>query len=389
MLSHLESTLSIFFCILLIFIIIPATYWFKSSKDLRRCQNQSILRDWQFWVPCLIYAFVLGFRWNYSHDWWQYYNTFNYLQRGLLYRESTEPGYLAINYILGQFGFNYYSIFILEGFVFIFSIYFLLRRERLAILFSLPLMYMACRYDCLNISRQFFAQSIFWIAFALLLENRKIAFGLLACLAFSIHTSAILWILPFCLLLRFRLPKLKYAILIYILCVVIQGIVQKYFVSASSVITEYFISNKEYDSDAMMAERFQGHTISLYHTILYSSIHIGYILSLYFVIKHTKQLSKSNYFILFAGYVGICLEVLGGTHEILDRTMWYFSYLYYLSWGLALSFLFRNRNKVRVPLYIWILNIIGICRMFWSMYSTISDEVLSPLHFYLEYKIFN
>ena len=213
--EHLSLTLTIFFLILIVFVVINSSYWVLSRKQLMRVESRSVFLDWRFWIPCLVYAFVLGYRWDYAFDWWQYYNTFNDIQHGLLYRESTEKGYLLVNIILGKLGFDFYSIFIFEGFIYILSIYILLKHNKLALVFALPLIYMGCRYNCLNISRQFFAQSILWIGFYYLLKNNKKIYWILGIIACSIHSSAYIWIIIFYFAPKLKLPSKKFAIIIY------------------------------------------------------------------------------------------------------------------------------------------------------------------------------
>ena len=158
--SHLELTLTVFYIVFFVMLVFSASYWCLSNNKIERIEQRSIFLDIRFWIPCLVYTILLGYRWNYAYDWEQYYYTFLDIQKGYLYRDTTEKGYLAINYLLGRCGFDFYSIFLLEGFIYITSIYTMLQKNRMALAFALPLIYISARYNCLNISRQFFAQSI-------------------------------------------------------------------------------------------------------------------------------------------------------------------------------------------------------------------------------------
>lgn len=123
--QHLEFTIIIFTIVFLSFIIFPAIYMRMTDKQIALLDKKSLLNDWRFLMPCLIYTILLGFRYDYAFDWYQYQQTFLYLLRGELYRETTEVGYLAINWILGKLSFNYYSIFCLKDLFgyFLFVIY--------------------------------------------------------------------------------------------------------------------------------------------------------------------------------------------------------------------------------------------------------------------------
>ena len=89
MIYHLEFTIVIFSIVLLSFIMFPAFYYQMSNKQLTFWEKKTLL-------PCLIYTFLLGYR--YEYDWHQYQQTFLYFLKGQLYRENTEIGYLAINW---------------------------------------------------------------------------------------------------------------------------------------------------------------------------------------------------------------------------------------------------------------------------------------------------
>ena len=79
--QHLSTTLTVFYFILIVFVIIPITYWALPKKRLNRLENKSLFLDIRFWIPSLVYAFLLGYRWDYAYDWEQYYNTFNYIRK--------------------------------------------------------------------------------------------------------------------------------------------------------------------------------------------------------------------------------------------------------------------------------------------------------------------
>lgn len=382
--AHLELTLTVFYTVFFVMLIFTAGYWVINKNRVSILERKSIFSDIRFWIPCLVYTILLGFRWDYAYDWEQYYYTFIYIQQGDLYRETTEIGYLAINYLLGQLGFNFYSIFLLEGFIYILSIYIMLQKNRRALLFALPLMYIDARYNCLNISRQFFAQSILWIAFYYLVHGKKIVYFILGALACSIHTSAYIWVVCFYFVRYIKIPSLKTTSIIYFLCVALQATIQKYFFALSTIITAYLITNKSYDESHMMADRFFGQEFSLNRLVITVLLHYTFILSAYFVIKRNLIRTEWERILILVGLMGVSMNVLGGVHEILNRFFWYFSYLYIIAWGICLYYMYKHFREV--PAYIWLLTIVSFAQRLWSMYAQIVEECTGPAQHFIEYK---
>lgn len=151
-----EQTVIVFNLVLVAFIVFPLSYQVLSCNQYRKLQSKIMIFDWRILIPILIYTILLGYRYNYSWDWYQYYNTFNYMKMDILFRDDVEIGYAYINKILAGLDFDFYSIFLVEAFVYVFALCYLLRDNRKYLLFSLPYVYISCFYNCLNISRQFF-----------------------------------------------------------------------------------------------------------------------------------------------------------------------------------------------------------------------------------------
>ena len=136
----LDFTYFIFILVVIILILFPATYLSMNGQTLNLIQQRSVWKDLRILIPCILYAVILGFRYNYAFDWEQYRYTFEFLKNGHLYRETTEKGYLALNYLLIQLGFNYYSIFVFEGFLWIFSIAYIFSQNIVTLMSQLILM---------------------------------------------------------------------------------------------------------------------------------------------------------------------------------------------------------------------------------------------------------
>lgn len=382
--EHLTTTVNVYYIIFFSMIIFFTSYWFVSNNKLLRLQQKSIFTDYRFWIPCLIYTILLGYRWNFAYDWWQYYQTFEYIQHGLLYRDNTEKGYLIINYLLGYLGFNFYSIFILESFVFFTSVFILLKHNRRAMIVGLCLVFIAMRFRCLNLSRQHFAMSILWIGFFYLLKDKIKAYWTFALIACTIHTSAIIWILPFYFSVKInKFFNLRILLIIFLSCYIFKDIVFDNIIKGSSFLTNYIITNKSYDAAQMLSETFMWEDKSLFKTFIDIFKGISYIICMNYCLEKNYVKSKIDYIILIIGYIGLCLVVFGTAHEIISRFMLYCSVFTYLGWGVICEKIIIYRKKF--PITLLILASIVILHYLYSMYPTILHEVENNC--YIEYRI--
>lgn len=381
--EHLVTTLTVYYLILLSMIICFSSYWLVTTNRLVRIQRQSIFIDFRFWIPCLLYTVLLGFRWDFAFDWWQYYQTFEYIQTGDLYRENTEKGYLAINYLLGRLGFDFYSIFLLECFTFFTSVFLLLKHNRKALLIGLCLVFIAMRFRCLNLSRQHFAMSVLWIGYYFLLKKYVKTYWTFAVLACTIHTSAILWVVPFYLSTYIRkFLNFKMALIIFVLCYVLKTVVFDFLINMSTLITATLITNKTYDASTMLADNFMWEEQSPLRIAINFIKGIAYIVCMYYCLKQKYIKNYRDYIILVLGYIGLCLVIFGTTHEIVSRTMLYLSVFTFLGWGIMCVHLWRERS--RIPLPVLLLAFITLLHYFYSMYPTIVSECENNI--YIEYK---
>ena len=384
MYEHLETSMLVYYSILLSMIVCYATYWNIGEKKISCVQNRSIFLDWRYWIPCLLFTFLLGFRWNFAYDWNQYYNTFNYIQHGKLYRDNTEVGYLAINYLLGHLGFNYYSIFILEAFLFYSSIFLLLKNNRKALLFGLCLAYIGMRFRMLNLSRQHFAMSIIWIAYYHLVNQRTKYFWIIALVACTIHSSAIIWTIPFFFFNKIRkFFNFKIALIIYFACYIFKTYVFDYLISLSDLVTMYIITEKSYTSEQMLSDTFNWGKITPWRMALNMVHGVTYIICMYYCLSKDYVKDKLDKNILYIGYIGLVLPIFGTSHEIVSRFMLYTTVFYYLGWGIFMSKLIINRN--RVSRFIWILPVACILHTLYGMKEVINYEV--SIGNFIQYKI--
>lgn len=76
----LDFTYFIFILVVIILILFPATYLSMNGQTLNLIQQRSVWKDLRILIPCILYAVILGFRYNYAFDWEQYRYTFEFLK---------------------------------------------------------------------------------------------------------------------------------------------------------------------------------------------------------------------------------------------------------------------------------------------------------------------
>lgn len=372
--DNATRTLLVFSIVLWTFVIIPIFYLTLQPASLNKLQKRPVFMDWRFWIPMLTYALLLGFRYDYSFDWDQYKSTFNYLQRGLIYRDDTELGYMFINKLLILCGFNFYSIFILEAIVYVTSIYYLLKDNRQYLLFVLPIVYMAQYSNCLNISRQFFAMSVLYIAYRNLLDGKRILYFLLGIVACTIHSSAYIWIVVF--FLFWKLDEVKINLKYFFIACIVSSVVVYSFKDALygmlSNVTGMFTAKSYYGDGGILADCFLRDDMPL------TMFLVRFVRALMYIYMYNIQnrlgLFKNNTILknyILVGLVTSPIVILMGTHEIFSRMLYYVSVFSDLGWGILSYNYFLHVFKKKFV--VWEFMIMAICTLqfVWSYYSQI------------------
>ena len=340
-----EQTVIVFNLVLVAFIVFPLSYQVLSCNQYRKLQSKIMIFDWRILIPILIYTILLGYRYNYSWDWYQYYNTFNYMKMDILFRDDVEIGYAYINKILAGLDFDFYSIFLVEAFVYVFALCYLLRDNRKYLLFSLPYVYISCFYNCLNISRQFFAISILYIAFRCYIDRKLLLALILAILGCSIHYSTILWIPLFYILSKVDKIAISLKKMLLILLViaffsyVFKGAVENFMVIFSSLDT-----TGRYSEAQFLNDRFIGGTVPV---ITYSIAVIKMIL--YLIVY--KKIELKGFFLnnptlhsfVLIGILAMPLRLLMGNNEILSRFVYNITIFIEFGWGILLYILYKEK----------------------------------------------
>lgn len=367
------QTIVVFTIVLLSLSLAPMSYVFCGDRRLGAIHKRSLWLDWRFLLPLFIYSIFLGLRYNYSFDWMQYKNTFNYLRQGLLFRDTTEQGYLFVNKILIYLGFNFYSIFIVEGIFYLFAFYYLFKDYRKYIPFVLPLVYMANYSNSLNISRQYFAMSLVLIAYRCLLDGRKLIYLLLAVVAAQIHSSAYLWIVPFWLLKDInkfsRHINFLYMFVLYVIVAIVSYAYRDYIYGFLSQLANLFTA-KDYNSDHIMADRFMGEEMPVFRMVrvLFKSLVLLYLY---------REQNKAGWFsrhpilhnFVLIGIATIPISIVMGTHEIFSRTIYYITLFIDIATGIVAANLILNIRRYN-PITIT-MTILCFAHYFYQFYSSI------------------
>ena len=373
----LDFTYFIFILVVIILILFPATYLSMNGQTINLIQQRSVWKDLRILIPCILYAVILGFRYNYAFDWEQYRYTFEFLKNGHLYRETTEKGYLALNYLLIQLGFNYYSIFVFEGFLWIFSIAYILKDNRKALILGWAITFLLMRFDILNLSRQFLAISILLIAFALLLEGKDKKFWIFSIIAGSIHSTAIVCIIPFFLLSKLAVPKKNISIyiyvLIYLLFIFIAEFLMSYLFDVMGYLGENVFQDKAaYTVDFLQEDRFSRKEHFTLVRYLIAAVKDFTYISFFLWLCKRNVLNRKMYVILLIGLLSIYFQIVFVGNELTARFNYYFRTFYGIGWGIIFAYFLSYFRYI--PIYLkWGLFIV-ILHIFYVSFSSISYE---------------
>lgn len=383
--NKIEQTYFAFTIVLIALVLFAYSYQYASPSSIKNIQSRSLWFDWRFIFPCIIYTLVLSFRFDYAWDWAQYKNTFEAIQRETIaYRQDTEVGYLLVNKVLVSLGLNYYSIFVLEGVVYLFSIYYLFSKNRAYLLFALPLVYIAYWNHCLNLSRQFFAMSLLLISYKWLLDGKNKQYFVLSILSGFIHSSAFVWIIPFFLFRNVKLyvGKITFLLIIFI-CAFIQVYLYEIILNQISFAIPYLTNKELYQDGGVLADKFARESLNLMQLIVRLFFMVGYVLLTYNLFGVKKKGCKMQNYV-YIGLYSIIPYLLAGTNEILSRSIYYVDIYYRIGWGVLIYTVLKNKGEYN-PIYVLIV-VLMIIYSLYGFYSTISFSIFTN-HQYIIYKI--
>lgn len=383
-----ELTFTVFISILLSFFICYSFYLTMNKNEIERIQSRNLFTDWRFWIPCLLYTFLLGYRYDYGFDWYQYQQTFIMYQHDVKFRDTTEIGYLFINKILGSLGGGFYSIFILEGFFWITALCLLTKDERKAWIFIIPIVYVSLRFRCLNLSRQFFGMSVLLVAYYFLRIGRSYMFWLLAVASGFIHSSCFVYIPIYFFVFKFKdrikFPPLLFSFIVYIILFILMDVIQSRVFQYASFVSQIVQKDSDfYNTDDLLRGRFAWEERSLARRIFLLLKDFMFIYWIK-VLDETNILFKKyrDFFIL--AYFSIYAYMVTGENEISTRFILFLSIFYLICWGLLVRNVFvleRNNNW-----FVYIFTIFIFFHYIYGIYPTLIEDFSKGM--YLKYKFF-
>lgn len=383
------QTVFLYLFVLVVFMFVTSSYLSLSPGKMRAIESKPLLNDWRIITLCLTYAIVFGFRYNYLQDWDNYKETFENIAAGYsLFDSGIEVGYYYLNRILSSFGFNFYSIFFFECFIWIFSICYLFKDHRKYLVFVIPILYVMTTKLGLVVSRQFLAMSFLYMAYKNLNDKKYWSAIVLGAIAVLIHKSCFVWIIPFFILSWVKNVKAWYVFPLVISFSLSAAFFQDYIYSLADVLTLFLLSNNidiVYDSSKLSLSVYEGFSANLYQMIAGFLVNLMY-LYLYFYYKKRGYIA-SDYLnnILIIGLFGIVIMNVLGNHMLLQRMAAYFSCFYYLGWGILASLTFKNKNKSDVFIKVVVfLILVYFTRGFIHSISSFDTPGVNP---YLIYKL--
>lgn len=185
-------------------------------------------------IVIILFTILMGYRYNVGFDWMQYRDNFILSKNGALAMERNyEPVYTAINiYFSKHLGLHYWSLMLLECFLYIFSIFLFckLAKSNLVAAIACTLFYCISFFNAINTSREFLALSFMLIGNYLLISNETVwnknnpalvrivnvknILGLFfMLLSASTHTSMIIYPIIFFVFIFYQPSKLNYKVL--------------------------------------------------------------------------------------------------------------------------------------------------------------------------------
>lgn len=384
-----SQTVFLYLFVLVVFIFVTSSYNSLSHGRVIVIESRPLLKDWRIWTLCLTYAIVFGFRYNYLQDWDNYRRTYENIAAGYtLASLDVEVGYYILNRVLSSCGLNYYSIFFIECFIWIFSICYLFKDHRKYLVFVIPIMYMMTTKLGLVASRQFLAMSFLYMAYKNLKVRKYLLAIFLCVIAVFIHKSCFVWIIPFFLFNWVKNVKAWYVFPIVIIFSLSAAFFHDYIYSFADGLTLFLSSYNvdiDYDSTKLSLSKYDGFSANLYQMIVGYFVNLMY-LCLYFYYK--KRGNIANDFlnnIIIIGLFGIVIMNVFGSHMILQRMAAYLSCFYYFGWGILVSFTFNRKYKSDLIVkVVVILILIYFTRGFVNSISSFDTSGVNP---YLIYKL--
>lgn len=180
-----------------------------------------------FWIIIILYALVIGLRYNVGTD----YMTYVSIYEGNDVKDKVEIGFQTINNVLTALNMPYPIAFIVYAFLQFFFFIFAIKDERRSVVMWCILLYFFTTYIFLanNVIRQCIAFSLFIFSTKYILNKKFFKYFICITIALSIHSSAII-LYPFYFFINHEwIKNKKVSVIILLLCFLSGPFIQKYF----------------------------------------------------------------------------------------------------------------------------------------------------------------
>jgi hypothetical protein len=259
-------------------------------------------------------------------------------------------------------------------------------------------------FRVLNLSRQHFGMSFFFIAIACIIEGKKLWYFFWSAIAISIHTSVLVYVIPFFLIKKLPsyLPSKKTLLLVYSFIFLGKTIFISILLKLGTFVSSWVITNKNYDALSLMQNRFQW-TVALSKMLSMSFFDVTAIIAFWYIINFLKAKYQENnvlnvfhsvrfkntkdlfvYYMAYLGLLGAFLRPIGEAHEIFSRTFLYFTYFEILGFSFWVYFLFKNMKSLRIPLWLKLMTFMALLYRIYSAFFSLISQIDSGC--FIEYR---
>ena len=367
------------------------TYQSIDKKKFFYLQKRELFSDKRVLFMCLSYAIIFGFRYDYLNDWFTYFAGFNSIKEGYIeWSIQREPGFFYLQYLLGALGFSGYSIFIVQGFLWIYGLCYLLKDNRKCLIFVLPFVFLGDSIG-LILTRQFLAMSLIYIGYRMSLDDKNTKAWIFYLLSISVHFSAVLWFAVFILLKRVKSlnPFVIFPLFVFlsVLSSVFFGLLVQSSNSLTAMLSSAGITSKDYDTYVILQRQSEA-TVASSRQLLTLGLTRALYLIAYYECKRKGFLEDrflNNFVIL--GILGIFTDLVMGYNIIFARFGAYLTSFYFLGYGiLAYITLIDRRTHINALIRIGVILVLFyyLGSMYVGLFSPPSDPTINK---YLIYQL--
>lgn len=303
-----------------------------------------------FWkvafIPIFIFVLEEGLRWGRDGDWWGYRDTYNLIAAG--YDVNNEFLFKFFWKILANLGFGYPVAIFFASFLFIFSLFYLLRDSKKTIYLSLPIFVIWLGPLSIQLIRWFMGLSVCFVGLKFLFDKSyRNAYLCLLC-SFFIHTFVGVLFTPCFIIYSFLKTELLLPSKVICCSIVLVVFANLSFMENFFSFFSIFADSSRYGGYVDNAtEWFATSGSADYHrksTISYLMVMVPFYIVLY-KFKAISNKVPHYYFIYNVFVINILLRSISSGSEIVQRiaTIYDFAFLLATTWVLYNRSYFKNK----------------------------------------------